>query len=254
MWWGFLTGLLLPPGGPILLGLLGLLLWRRAVGRGLIMLSLVLLYLASTPLASMALVAPLERGPVLDLETAVDADAIVVLAGGRAMEAPEYGGETVSLWTLERIRYAARLQRRLQLPLLVSGGDPQGLGTAEADLMVTALEQDFGAPVTWVESRSRNTQENAYYSAAILREEGVSRIILVTRALHMPRSVEAFRRAGVEEISAAPTGYFRRPSHEPHPGLRDLLPHQAAMTRTGMALHEYLGRLWYRIIYRRDQP
>ncbi len=251
MWWSFLTRLILPPGGPLLLGFLGMLFWRRRGGRLLVAVALVSLYAASTPLLSMALVAPLERLPALPPEMTAppQADVIVVLAGGRAHQPPEYGGDTVSLWTLERIRYGARLQRQLELPLLVSGGDPAGRGIAEAELMAEVLEQEFGAPVRWVESRSRNTQENAYYTADILAEHGLERIVLVSRALHLPRSIEAFRRAGVSEVTPAPTGYFRRPADDPRLRFSDLLPDRRSLTRTSMALHEYIGTLWYRIIY-----
>ena len=55
-------------------------------------------------------------------EEAQRAGAIVVLGGGRYDEAPEYGDDTISLAGLRRVRYAAVLQRRTGLPVLVSGG------------------------------------------------------------------------------------------------------------------------------------
>ena len=70
------------------------------------------------------------------------AQAIVIVAGGRHRNAPEYGGETVNPLTLERLRYGARLARASGLPILLSGGAPSG-GTAEALLMRDALERDF---------------------------------------------------------------------------------------------------------------
>src|SRR5580765_1139325 len=56
------------------------------------------------------------------------AEAIVVLGGGRYLDAPEYGGDTAGPSTLERLRYGAKLGRETRLPILVSGGKPGGFG------------------------------------------------------------------------------------------------------------------------------
>ncbi|MCP1672973.1 uncharacterized SAM-binding protein YcdF (DUF218 family) [Natronocella acetinitrilica] len=253
MWWSSLSQLVLPPGGPVILGLIGLLLWRRKLGKGLVVLSLASLYALSTPLLSFALVSPLERTaalPVDDLPDIGEPAAIVVLGGGRRMAAPEYGADTVNWWSLERVRYGARLHRQLGLPLLVSGGTPGDDQVAEAALMATALEEDFGAPVTWLEPRSRNTQENAYFSAGILQDAGIDHVILVTSALHMPRSVKAFERAGVSRVTPAPTGFLGRPADEPLIRAAALLPDRHSLQRSTAALHEHLGSAWYRLLYR----
>ena len=59
---------------------------------------------------------------------------------------------------------------------------------SKADAMATALRDDFGVPVKWTEGKSRNTAENAAFSAALLRPDAVRRVLLVTDAMHMPRS------------------------------------------------------------------
>lgn len=252
MWWSALSRLMLPPGGLLVLALLGLLLWRRPAGRAMVALAIIGLYALSTPLASMALADGLEQTPALspELTTVPDADAIVVLGGGRQPDAPEYGGDTVNLWTLERIRYAARLHLAFGLPVLVSGGTPEPGMAPEAALMANALEQDFGVPVRWVEPHSRNTQENARYATQMLRSEGVEGIILVTMAMHMPRSLGAFARAGDLRVTPAPTGFMGKKSAAPPSVPASLLPDRYSLLRSSMALHEYIGRLWYALHYR----
>src|SRR5689334_21018893 len=98
----------LPPGFLILLGLVGLGLmcsWPR-IGRSIALFSLLSLYALSLPLVGGSLVRSLEV-PYADPALDSSAGAIVVLGGGTYARAPEYGGDTVSRPSLERIRYAA---------------------------------------------------------------------------------------------------------------------------------------------------
>lgn len=237
-----LTALTLPPAGPLLLAALGLLLRRRPrLGRFLAWSGLVLLWLLSTPVVTRSLLARLEDLPPLDPALAKGAQAIVVLGGGSYLAAPEYGGDTVSRWSLERIRYAARLQRETRLPLLVSGGAPLG-GVAEARSMQAALEKEFGVEVRWVEDASADTRGNARLSAPLLREAGVRRVLLVTHAWHMQRARAEFAAAGVEAVPA-PTGYESRLPLTP----LDWLPGPGGLWAGRIALHEWLGRLVQRL-------
>lgn len=140
------------------------------------------------------------------------AQAIVVLGGGRYLDAPEYGGDTAAAGTLERVRYAAKLHRETGLPLLVSGGKPGGVGTrTEAEIMRDILQDEFKVPVRWVEERSEDTRSNARNSAALLLPEQISTVMLVTYGDHMPRAVEEFAAAGLEPVPM-PTTFVRKPS------------------------------------------
>ena len=69
--------------------------------------------------------------------------AIVVLGGGRYSAAPEFGQDVVGQSTLERLRYAARLHRQTDFPLLVTGGVPLNEAVSEAQLMAESLRNDF---------------------------------------------------------------------------------------------------------------
>ena len=246
-----LAALVLPPGVNLLLFAAALALWRRAraLSMGLLVLSLASLYAFSIPKVGDALFAGVESFAPRLPGTPVPAEvgAIVVLAGGRNSNALEYGGETVAYPSLERLRYGARLQRETGLPLLVSGGRVHGTEpSSEAALMKGVLEHELNVPVRWLEERSRNTAENAIYSAELLRGQGIGAIILVTQAAHMPRAVKAFEDQGVR-VYPAPTGY--RTGNRGVAGALDWLPSSGALDRSRIALHEYVGRWWYAIRY-----
>src|SRR4030095_2797202 len=97
--------------------------------------------------------------PMLDLDRARSAQAIVILGGGTRRDAPEYGGDTLGELTLERVRYGARVARLTGLPVLVTGGSVLG-GETEAKLMRQSLEAEFSGGVRWAEDRSRNNHDN----------------------------------------------------------------------------------------------
>lgn len=243
--------LILPPASLFLVIAIGLALWRRRPRAGRIVAGtgLALLAFLSTTGGARLLVAPLERmtAPLQAPEHA-GAQAIVVLAAGRVRHAPEYGNRDIPDYiALARIRYAAHLQRRTGLPILVSGGNGAGDAAgdraySEADSMAAALREDFGVPVRWLEGRSRDTAENAAFSAAILRAQGVQRILLVTDAMHMARARAVFARAGLDVISA-PTMFF---SGQPL-SLHAWIPSAEGMRRSWYASYELVGMVWYRV-------
>lgn len=229
----------LPPAGLLWLALAGLLLAFAGHGWGLWLVAagLVPLFLLSTPLVLGALVTLVDRHPPLDLEAPARsaAEAIVVLDGGRIAGASEYGGVTVNLLSLERLRYGAFLHRRLERPLLVTG--------PYASTMVEALEQSFRVPVRWRERHSRNTHENALGAARELAADGIDRVYLVTHFWHMPRAAAACRAAGLTVV-AAPMGFFAR-----RRGPGSLIPQAGALYLSHAVLHEHIGLAWYRLRY-----
>ena len=242
--------LILPPANLFLLVVAGLLLWRRwpRTGRVLAGGGFALLAFLSTNAGARFLVTPLERmtAPLRAPENA-GAQAIVVLAAGRMQDAPEYGGRDIpDMIALARLRYAAHLQRRTTLPVLVSGGagaDISGIPSLSfGDAMASALREDFGVPVRWVERQSRTTFENATFSAALLHKDGVRRVLLVTDAMHMARSRAVFERAGLEVVDA-PTMFF----HDQARSAWAWVPSAEGMRRSWYASYELLGLAWYRL-------
>jgi uncharacterized SAM-binding protein YcdF (DUF218 family) len=246
--YSLLKSLALPPVSLFVLIGLGVLWWRRPLlGRGLVVLSTLLLLVLSLPIVSHRLMEPLEPYPALgetDLQRPT-AQAIVVLGANRYTDATEYGGDSVGSISLQRVRYAAWLQRRTGLPLIVSGGSPPHEDPPLGRLMARVLEQEFQVPVQAVEDGSQTTWENAALTAPLLRKLGLERIFLVTSAWHLPRAVRAFEQNGLR-VTPAPTAFETRTAVD-GPVPQDFLPGPDSLHRSYYAIHEYLGRLWYRI-------
>lgn len=238
------SAFLLPPLNLILLGALGVLLLKHhpRLGRFLLASTLALLYLISTPFIVETMLQKFETPYVAD---SVDSEGqvIVVLGGGTYFNAVEYGGDTVNRYSLERIRYAAHLHQLTGKLILVTGGAPLGNATSEAEQMKSVLENEFMTPVKWVEGTSNNTHENAYKSYEILKKDGITHIMLVTHAWHMPRAVKEFERAGFQ-VTPAPTAFTTRYRTD---GLA-YLPTASALQQSRIFIHEVIGMLWYRLL------
>lgn len=243
--------LIKPPMLMLLMMLTGILLRSRfyRTGQSLLYAGVALLVLLSLPIVSGSLVRFYESIPPVDnsqLKT-TRAQAIVILAGGRNSEAPEYNkNDTVHTRTLERIRYGAHLQKITGLPVLVTGGKVYGdEPISEAELMQQVLVGELDAKVSWVEKQSRTTYENAIYSQTILASQNISHILLVTHAIHMPRSVEAFKQAGFN-VTPAPTGFHTRSTGRL---IQGILPKASALKDADDLFHEIIGRAWYHLKY-----
>jgi uncharacterized SAM-binding protein YcdF (DUF218 family) len=233
-----LTAIVLPPTGPLLVAIAGALMVRRRprLGGVLLWTGLGTLLALSLGPVSYQLLRLANDSPPVRLEDARTAQALVILGGGVRRDAPEYGGDTLNRWTLERVRYGARLARETGLPVLVSGGSVFGDTATEASLMRAALEKEFNVPVRWVEDRSRNTHENAQRSAAILKRDGVKRVVVVMHGFDIRRARAEFEAAGLEVVPA--------PTVVPGPAIitpLDFLPSMGALQASQIALYELLA-------------
>lgn len=247
-----LKQLILPPGGLLLLVLLGWWLRRRAprVAALCVALGLGGLWAMSMPVTVQSVARLLETVPALAAEDwsdlAQQADAIVVLGGGRQAADQAWGMEQPAPPAVERLRYAARLAKASGLPVLLSGGSPYAQAYSEAALGEVLMTRDFGVPVRWLESRSRNTWENALFSAELLQQAKLRRVLLVTSAVHMPRARWSFERAGLT-VLPAPVGFLGEATALP---LGGWLPDAQAVAQSNALLHEALGRQLYPLLYR----
>jgi uncharacterized SAM-binding protein YcdF (DUF218 family) len=174
-----------------------------------------------------------------------NAQAIVILGGGLRTQALESKVPEVPSWrTLERLTFGARIARESGLPVLVSGGVmPWRVSGSEAAAMQRSLELDFSVKAKWIEDQSLDTRENAKFSAQMLKADGVTKILLVTHASHMPRSQAAFEAEGLI-VRAAPTSFASRTPNN----VLTWLPSAAAGARIFDNLHEIVGMLWYRLV------
>ena len=241
---------LLPPFSLVLLLVVALALHRKRPRMALSLIFFVAfaLYALATPWVGGVLRKSLEVAGPLNLQAPPPAEAIVVLGGGRRIQAREYGGDTLSSYSLERLRYAARLHHATQLPILATGGMPDGGSVSEGALMRKVSTKELHTPVRWIEEAAVNTWDNARFSAPILKNAGVKRILLVTDAAHLRRAVPLFQQHGLNVI---PAGIHFANTQINSP--LSLLPSASGLHDSNYALHEWLGIVWYRLRHLMDK-
>ena len=182
--------------------------------------------------------------------------AIVVLGGGKlkgVLERSDLMQEDLSKEELQRVRYAALLSKRTQLPILVTGGTPEPSSkylSPEAQVMAKVLRDEFNVEVSWIEDQSKTTQENAQFSANILLKEKINHIYLVTHFWHMPRAKNIFEKYGFE-VTPAPMGFeFENEFDLKELNPLDFLPSPSSLQRVREICHETFGKVWYRLKYK----
>jgi uncharacterized SAM-binding protein YcdF (DUF218 family) len=182
-------------------GLILLLTGAASLGRKLIVASVLLLAICGFSPIGNLLLYPLEsRFPPWD-DTPGPPDGIVVLGGAIQPDLSAAHGVAVFGASIDRIIAAAGLAHRYPNARIVFSG-----GNASLDSSDAAREADFALPVfegfgfskdrLIMERRSRNTEENAEFSKALVAPRNGERWLLVTSAFHMARSVGIFRKAG----------------------------------------------------------
>jgi len=207
------------------------------------------LYLLSIQPVSDFLLKPLEDAyPPLSPEFKKDwPQAVVILGGGSIIGSPEAGAgrDTLTPDAMKRVVYAFSLRDTFNVPFVFSGGKTFEYGQEPEALTAGRLLVSLGLPNKRLilETGSRNTWENARE----IMKLGYEKIALVTSAYHVKRSVYCFSRQGVSVI-AAPTDY--KCDRGRNYDFFSFMPRMGELTNSYIALHEYIGLLVYRIIYR----
>jgi len=228
--------------------------WKRPkTAATAIFLALLVLMLGSNSQVANRLVRSLELQFVPESELP-QAAAIVVLGGAtKPAFAPRPGVDLGEEG--DRVLYAAKLYQEGKAPwVILSGGRIRWRGNGPSESMDMAeLVQGMGVPkqVILQDHRSLNTYENAVNVRQILETQGLNKpVLLVTSALHMPRSLLIFRRQGMQAI-AAPTDFLVTERDLQISSLQDflldLLPDAEALQRSTRALKEYMGLAVYRL-------
>lgn len=245
----FIKAVVLPPAINIILILLGLMLVKRAKHLSRFFLyfgSLSLLLFCLVPFSEF-LLNSLEKYPPLKLPIIINNEqAIVILCAGNRFNAKEYDKDIVGARALQRSHYGAYLHKQTGLPVLVTGGNGEVGHDTEAAVMADTLNDSFNVKVKWEEGKGRNTAESAVYSAALLRENEIENIYLVTHAWHMSRAVLMFEKQGLK-VTPAPTIFT--PYATWLASWQNYIPAASALGNTYLALHEYMGILWYKLRY-----
>ena len=238
--------LLYPLSLTLLLLLLALLLLQLRQLRSAFYLALVAvawLYLCSTSVFANYLMSTLERGFTPRAMSVIEkADAIVLLGG--AMRGDTHMSTLADLnQQADRLVYATALYKAGKAPVILLTGGASPDNRPEAQQMRDILRV-MGVPVQdmLLENQSRDTHDNAVYSAELLKARDMQRVLLVTSAFHMRRAEALFSRQGLEVVPA-PTDFQRPVGTSVVPGW---LPGVGNLGRTTHALHEIAGYWAYR--------
>ena len=217
--------------------------WRRTAA-ALVALSLAWGLFWSLPASSLWAGGRLEQlYPHTPVQALPAAQAIVVLgghtAGGRLNWFQPYDRDTA----FTRTAAAALLYEAERAPLiLVSGAALEG-SQSEAEYMAANLRKSGVPPdALIIEKNSYNTYENALYSAQLLKERNISRILLVTSALHMPRAMAVFNKQGLTAIAAPSAPQIVVPED---PDFSFWLPDERSFLASRSIIKEYVGMLMY---------
>lgn len=208
----------------------------------------VILLFFSLELTSRFLVFQLESQYVtLPVADYPEVQAIIVLGGTVAyQQAPRPEPEEIFG---SRVQTAARLYLAGKAPIIIVSGGPKyesfnGGTRSEADDMALLLTW-FGVPAENIvkEAKSRNTLESARETGRILAARSIDRVLLVTDAFHMPRSMYLYNLAGVRPVPV-PTGKKTTDGFE----LSYLLPDAGSLASSTSAIKEWVGFTVYRLL------
>lgn len=239
-----IAAFVLPPGLFILISLVILiyLFWTQAGSKLIKLLALLLfftLFFLSTAWGVKILLLPLENYGAAISKPVSSAYPLVVLGSGINYN---NSGAELSLHSRQRLSKAFILQQQLKSKIIYSGGialDQSQISEAEvaADFLASlGLDnKDYIA-----ETKARTTFENAFYLKQWLTKKQVGQFYLLTSAYHMMRSAAVFRSLDLNFIPVQ-TGFIYNHKF----GWLDYLPNQKALNANLIALHEWLGIIWY---------
>lgn len=208
----------------------------------LIISDIVLIYLLSIEPMKNLILQPLENfaKPITD-SSAKGADLIVILGGGTIEPSPEEGTSgSLPGDAFKRALYGLYLAEKYNLPVIYSGGkvfDTARQSESEIGLKILAK---YASPKIKLfgEDKSRTTYENALYTKEKFNPK---KIILVTSAYHMKRSLYVFKKAGIDCIPA-PTDYKIDGAKY---NITSFIPKSGDMAAINQGLKEYAGILFY---------
>lgn len=235
-----------------------LLLRRRKWASALVVVALAALWLGGNRVVSMALVSVLEgRYRPINPADLPPVDAIVVLGGGTSSAAEPRQLPDLNR-AADRLLYGAWLYQQGVAPVVVVSGGVVGVQGPALNPGAENMAQVLGimgvpSSAVLLEPNSRNTYENAVEVKTVLQENGLERVLLVTSAVHMPRSAAIFDRQDLDFVPA-PTDFLVTEADWDHAlelnvrtQLFNLVPHVEYLYDTTFALKELIGLVVYRL-------
>jgi uncharacterized SAM-binding protein YcdF (DUF218 family) len=243
-----ITPFILPPGLFIIIlifsGALFIYFKRRKTGIFALAIGLIFWLFCSAPFSNF-LMRGLESN--FQITVPVKGDVIILLGGGIKENVPDLSGTGIpSDAMLGRIVTAARLQKKVNLPIIVSGGTVFENKNSEA-VIARRFLVDLGVAENKIlmEDKSRDTYENAKYAREICQRFDFKLPILVTSAYHLKRAKMAF---DMLDMPVTPFPAFFRAEKSPNYNWRSFLPTAGSLKEVSEALHEYLGILYMNMV------
>ncbi len=212
---------------------------KKFLSKALVAISIVILYLCGiTPFAD-KLISPLERSYKQE-KIGDKLEYIVVLGGGVLPRRPTLGPETLKCSTISRLEVAQVIFRQRKGNIIVICGGPVEKGF---DVGVARISKEFLKKIkidqVISENRSKNTYENLKEAKRIV---GKSKFFLVTSAYHMKRAMLCAKKLGMHPVPVL-AEYRKKGRYQK----RDFVPKAENIQTVELAIHEYLGILWYKI-------
>jgi uncharacterized SAM-binding protein YcdF (DUF218 family) len=247
--------LLLPSNFLITLILIGLVLMVtrfKRVGRWLAGAAFILLMASGfLPIGKLLIHALENRFPRWDTSHGPP-DGIVVLGGAfapyplRAPDEPSLSSEGTRIIAIGKL---ARAYPNARIVFTSGDASLRANSLAEADYLAPLLDS-MGVPRERIllESRSRNTFENAVLSKELMAPKPGERWLLVTSAWHMPRAVGCFRQIGFP-VEAYPVGWRT----DKRISLKPSTEFGSGLAATDFAVHEWIGLMAYWLTGRTGQ-
>ena len=227
--------------------------WRRGkrpsearFACGLTVTSLVVLYLASTPLVARWVAESLERqNPPVDPVTMPVADAIVVLGGSMyATVGPDGTTLLYARHASDRFETAMQAFNAARAPIIAFGGGGTGVpGTPTEGEWNRARAIARGAPADRAIAGpvALYTSDESEGIARVLRERGVKQIILCSSAMHLPRARMNYEKLGFE-VTPLPSDFATRGAAEDWSWAL-LIPRGMALSQVDAGVKEWMGLL-----------
>ena len=178
----------------------------------------------------------------------VKGDVLILLGGGIIDKVPDFSGYGIPTdRMIGRIVTAVRLQKNLNIPIIVSSGKASKNRNSAA-LIAKRFLIDLGVQEDQIviEEKSRDTYENAKYIREICSRNDYKNPILITSASHMKRSLLSFKKVGID-VMPYPANFQSKSINEY--GWHSYLPRSSSLGKTSLAFHEYLGLFFYKLAY-----
>lgn len=243
----YIMPFLLPPGLILALVIFCILIWwpKPFLSRFIAFMSMVFLYLFSTPMFAVYFATHFEKYPSLKLNSLPkDVERIVVIGPWNDVEKDSLAPLNGS--AMSRIHFATVLHEKTQAPIsiIVNEGSMNIEPKAVTAIKGLINQEKLKKPVEYINKVESNDSLDTKEVAEILKKKEIKNIILITESWHMPRAVMGFEEAGIR-VDPAPTAFFS--SRFKHRKVQAYLPNAEALAATSTLMHEAILYYFHRI-------